>query len=63
MADQEHMFTGVAKLWPGGYEPEHIHDTPMAYYIIEVKNKFDSNNDASNECENERISLNLLEFA
>ena len=25
-------------------------------------NKFDSNNDASNECENERISLNLLEF-
>jgi len=35
LADQEHMFTGVAKLWPGGYEPEHIHDTPMAYYIIE----------------------------
>ena len=25
-------------------------------------NKFDSNNDASNECENERIFLNLLEF-
>ena len=25
-------------------------------------NKFDSNNDASNKCENERIFLNLLEF-
>ena len=27
-----------------------------------TKNKFDSNNDASNVCENERIFLNLLEF-
>ena len=36
MADQEHMFTGVVKLWPGSVEAEHIHDTPMAYYIIEV---------------------------
>ena len=27
------------------------------------KNKFDSNNDASNECEYERTFLNLLEFA
>jgi len=35
MADQEHMFTGVAKLLPGGYEPEHIHDPPMVYYILE----------------------------
>ena len=26
-------------------------------------NKFDPNNDASNRCENERIFLNLLEFA
>ena len=26
------------------------------------RNKFDSNNDASNECGNERIYLNLLEF-
>ena len=26
------------------------------------RNKFDSNNDASNECENEKIVLNLLEF-
>ena len=25
-------------------------------------NKFDTNNEASNECENERIYLNLLEF-
>ena len=37
MADQEHMFTGVAKLLPGGYEPEHIHDPPMVYYILEVR--------------------------
>ena len=29
----------------------------------EEKNKFDSNNDASNRCENERIFLNLPEFA
>ena len=29
----------------------------------EKGNKFDSNNDASNRCENERIFLNLLEFA
>ena len=27
------------------------------------RNKFDSNNNASNECENERNFLNLLEFA
>ena len=27
------------------------------------KTKFDTNNDASNECENERIFLNLLEFS
>ena len=39
MADQEHMFTGVAKLLPGGYEPEHIHDPPMVYYIIEVRHE------------------------
>jgi len=35
MTDQEHMFTGVVKLLPGGYEPEHIHDPPMVYYILE----------------------------
>lgn len=35
MADQQHMFTGIAKLWPGGHEPEHVHDTPMCYYIVE----------------------------
>ena len=27
-----------------------------------LSNKFDSNNDASDECENERIFPNLLEF-
>ena len=27
-----------------------------------LKNKFNANNDASNDCENERIFLNLLEF-
>ena len=26
------------------------------------ENKFDTNKDASNKCENERIFLNLLEF-
>ena len=26
------------------------------------RNKFDTNKDASNKCENERIFLNLLEF-
>jgi len=35
MADQEHMFTGVAKLLPGAIEPCHIHDPPMVYYILE----------------------------
>ena len=27
-----------------------------------AENKFDTNKDASNKCENERIFLNLLEF-
>jgi len=35
MADQEHCFTGVAKIHPGSIEPEHIHDPPMVYYILE----------------------------
>ena len=30
--------------------------------LITSRNKFDSNNDASNKCENERIFLNLLDF-
>ena len=40
----------------GGFEGKaHIRDNPD-------KNKFDTNKDASNKCENERIFLNLLEF-
>ena len=34
----------------------------MISYSKDNENKFDSNNDASNECENKRIFLNLLEF-
>ena len=37
-------------------------DKDMMLRSENYTNKFDTNNDASNKCENERIFLNLLEF-
>ena len=41
---------------------EKISTLPSTFQPQNGKNKFNSNNDAFNECENERIFLNLREF-
>ena len=58
----DHLNMLSAKYLASALRPDHPANEPVRRLARHRDNKFDSNNDASNECENERIFPNLLEF-